>query len=191
MSCNFYGAAGVVAGAVFVEVGFFTVLFLAGAAFDFVEVFFFVPALVFVLAFVLVFVFEAAFRVFTVFFAAGAAFLTVAFFLPTMGAGFRASVVVFFTSAGFAAFSAVVFFAASGFFAALGFFFFAGAFTSVMTEETELLPEVTVIYMDVAMKMTAQAMVIFMRNDAGPALPKRVWLPAPPNAAPMLAPFPL
>jgi hypothetical protein len=40
------------------------------------------------------------------------------------------------------------------------------------------------------MKTTAHAAVIFPKKVVGPALPKRVWLEAPPRDAPILAPFP-
>jgi hypothetical protein len=44
---------------------------------------------------------------------------------------------------------------------------------------------------DVSMKMTAATVVALLKNVDAPALPKSVWLPPPPKAAPMSAPFPV
>lgn len=41
------------------------------------------------------------------------------------------------------------------------------------------------------MKRTAHVAVIFVRTVVGPALPKIVWLEAPPNVEPIEAPLPI
>jgi hypothetical protein len=45
--------------------------------------------------------------------------------------------------------------------------------------------------MEVIIKTTATIVVIFVKNPAGPAAPKRVWLEPPPKAAPISAPLPV
>ncbi len=44
---------------------------------------------------------------------------------------------------------------------------------------------------DVCMKIMATAVLALPRNVDAPLLPNSVWLPPPPNAAPISAPFPV
>jgi hypothetical protein len=44
---------------------------------------------------------------------------------------------------------------------------------------------------DVSMKTIAAPVVILLKNEEAPVLPKIVWLLPPPNAAPISAPLPV
>ena len=62
-----------------------------------------------------------------------------------------------------------------------------------ISDTTDLPPlfEIYARVREVIMKITAAHVVIFPKNEAAPVFPKSVWLPAPPNTAPILAPLPV
>ena len=61
----------------------------------------------------------------------------------------------------------------------------------VTTELSTWWPDMYASPRDVSMNMMAAPVVALLRNVDAPVLPKRVWLPPPPKAAPISAPLPV
>ena len=75
---------------------------------------------------------------------------------------------------------------AAGFFAGVAFCFPVVS----STDFASLLVETVARPMQVSIKTIAATVVIFDKNDAGPRLPKAVWVAPPPKAPAKSAPFP-